>query len=83
MNNIYDFNEVKNEMKITRKDLRPNDILEYKNGEKCMLYEQYYWALLEFYDDDLNHVYNDDYSIAKVYRPEYEVIFERAKGKVK
>ena len=75
--NIYNYEVVKAMMKFPKKDLLPNDVLIYKNGEKGILYAQYYWTLLMFYDDDLNHVYNDDYTIIEVLRPHYERIYDR------
>ena len=81
--NIYNYEVMKAMMKGPKKDLLPNDVLIYKNGEKGVLYEQYYWMLLKLYDDNLNHIYNDDYSIIEVLRPRYERVFERDKGKVK
>ena len=34
---------------------------------------------MKFYDDDLNHIYNDDYTIVEVLRPHYERIYDREK----
>ena len=36
---------------------------------------------IEGYDDDLNCLENDEYSVEKIYRPEYQLVFEREKGK--
>lgn len=81
--NIYSYEVIKSMMKSPKKDLLPNDVLIYKNGEKAVLYEQYYWAIVKFYDDDLNHIYNDDYTIIEVLRPRYERIYDREKVKKK
>ena len=63
--NIYNYEMIKAMMKKPKQDLLPNDVLIYKNGEKAVLYAQYYWTILKFYDDDLNHIYNDilDFSL--------------------
>lgn len=81
--NLYSYEAVKSTMKSPKKDLIPNDLLIFKNGEKSVLYAQYYPMILKLYDDDLNHVYNDDYTIIEVLRPHYERIYEREKENVK
>ena len=81
--NIYNYEMIRAMMKSPKRDILPNDVLIYKNGEKAVLYEQYFWTLPKFYDDDLNHVYNDDYSIIEVLRPHYERIYDRDKIKEK
>ena len=77
--NLYSYEAVKSTMKSPKKDLLPNDLLIFKNGEKTVLYHQYYSMVLKLYDDDLNHVYNDDYTIVEVLRPHYERIYDRDK----
>lgn len=77
--NIYNYEMIRSIMKPPKRDILPNDVLIYKNGEKAVLYEQYFWTLLKFYDDDLNHIYNDDYTIIEVLRPHYERIYDRDK----
>lgn len=81
--NLYSYEAVKSTMKSPKKDLIPNDLLIFKNGEKSILYQQYYSMFLKLYDDDLNHVYNDDYTIIEVLRPHYERIYEKGKQKTK
>lgn len=81
--NIYNFEAIRVTMKSPKRDILPNDVLIYKNGEKAVLYEQYYWTLLKFYDDGLNHIYNDDYTIIEVLRPHYERIYEKDYKKIK
>lgn len=81
--NIYNYEAIRAMMKKPKQDLIPNDVLIYKNGEKSVLYEQYFWTLLKFYDDDLNHIYNDDYTIIEVLRPHYERIYQRSNQKTK
>ena len=81
--NIYNYEMIRSMMKSPKRDLLPNDVLIYKNGEKGILYAQYFWTLLRVYDDDLNHLYNDDYTIIEVLRPHYERIYDRDKVKEK
>ena len=77
--NIYNYEMMRSMIKSHKRDILPNDVLIYKNGEKAILYAQYYWTLLKFYDDNLNHIYNDDYTIIEVLRPHYERIYDRDK----
>ena len=79
--NIYNYETIRTMMKSPKRYLLPNDVLIYKNGEKSVLYEQYFWMILKFYDDDLNHKFNDDYTIIEVLRPHYERIYDREKSK--
>ena len=81
--NIYNYEMIRAMMKSPKRDILPNDVLIYKNGEKAVLYEQYFWMILKFYDDDLNHVYDDDYTIIEVLRPHYERIYEKDYKKIK
>ncbi|MBQ5695643.1 MAG: hypothetical protein IIV48_03205 [Clostridium sp.] len=81
--NIYNYEAIRVTMKSPKRDILPNDVLIYKNGEKAVLYEQYFWAIMKFYDDNLNHVYNDDYTIIEVLRPHYERIYEKEYKKTK
>ena len=81
--NIYNYEAIRVMMKSPKRDLLPNDVLIYKNGEKSVLYEQYFWMILKFYDDDLNHIYNDDYTIIDVLRPHSERIYEKDYKKTK
>ena len=81
--NMYSYEAIKATMKSPKKDLIPNDLLIFKNGEKSILYAQYYPMILRLYDDNLNHVYNDDYTIIEVLRPHYERIYDREKENVK
>ena len=81
--NIYNYEMIRSMMKPPKRDILPNDVLIYKNGEKAVLYEQYFWMILKFYDDDLNHVYDDDYTIIEVLRPHYERIYEKNYKKTK
>ena len=81
--NIYNYEMIRAMMKSPKRDILPNDVLIYKNGEKAVLYEQYYWTIVKFYDDDLNHIYNDDYTIVEVLRPHYESIYQKSNQKTK
>lgn len=62
---------------MTKKDIKPNDILIFKNGSRVTIDIETEWVLHEFYDDNLNCIRNDDFSIIKVLRPQYEEIYNR------
>ena len=77
--NIYNYEMIRSMMKSPKRDILPNDVLIYKNGEKAAYPEQYFWLIMKLYDDELNHIYNDDYTIIEVLRPHYERIYDRDK----
>lgn len=67
---------------MNKEDLKNNDILVLKNNHSLVLGANNMYVIREYYDDELNCI-NDDYSVDKVYRPEYKLVFERTKGKTK
>lgn len=85
MNNYYGYdpNTLKSHMGMTRKELEMGDILEFKNKNRVVLDEPHYWIILRCYDDALNHLTNDQYTINKVYRPQYNLVYDRGKVKIK
>lgn len=68
---------------MNKSELQENDLLVFKNNHKAFLTQDRYKIIQEYYDDDLNCLTNDNYTIIQVYRPEYQLVFERSKGKVK
>ena len=61
--------------------LQENDILVFKNGHRKEYTDRDRWMLENFYDDKLNCTTNDKFTIIKILRPHYEVIYERVKTK--
>lgn len=60
-------------------NLKENDVLVLRNGKRIHythLGNEGY-VLKHFYNENLECITNDDYSVVGVYRPQYEVIFER------
>ena len=70
---------------MNKSELQENDLLVFKNNHKAFLTQDRYKIIQEYYDDELNCLTNDNYTIIQVYRPEYKLMFEREKekGKVK
>ena len=66
-------------------DLKNNDILIFKNGNRSIYTSDREKIIQQYYDDNLNCITNDDYSIIRIYRPHYELIFGdyKIKRKVK
>lgn len=68
---------------MNKSDLKKDDILILKNNHTVVMDVTKFRIIYEKYDDELNCIENDDYSVDKVYRPEYQLVFERTKGKTK
>ena len=62
---------------MKKNELKDNDILVFKNNHSAVLSASNHYRIDKFYDDDLNCITDDNYSIAKVYRPVYQVVYER------
>ena len=62
---------------MNKSDIKPNDIVEFRNGHRATVDTQTLWVLNEYYDDDLVCSHNDNYTIDKVFRPRYEEIYDR------
>lgn len=62
---------------MKKNELKKDDILVFKNNHSAVLSASNQYRINNFYDDDLNCITDDNYSIAKVYRPVYQVVYER------
>ena len=62
-------------------ELQENDVLVFKNGHRKEYTDRDKWLMKNFYDDKLNCLTNDKFTIIKILRPHYEVIYERVKTK--
>lgn len=63
-------------------NLKINDILIFKNGSKAIYTIDKKKIIEQYYDSELNCLTNDNYTIIRIYRPHYELIFgEREKSK--
>lgn len=62
-------------------DLQVGDIVYFKNGKTGTLNE-FALAIIELhYADDLTCLVDDNFTIIKIVRPVYEIIYEREKIK--
>lgn len=64
-------------------DLKNNDVLIFKNGHKIIYTSDRKKIIQQYYDDNLNCLTNDDYTIIRVFRPSYELVFGTPKVKRK
>jgi len=64
-------------------ELQENDVLVFKSGTKREYTQRDAWMFEHFYNQDLTCKTNDRFTIAKILRPQYEVIFDRCKNKIK
>ena len=62
---------------MTKNELKIDDLVEFANGKKVMLGVNIQWVIRDFYTNDLKCKTNSDFDIVKVYRPTYEVVYER------
>lgn len=67
---------------MKKNELKKDDILVFKNNHSAVLCASNQYRIDKFYDDDLNCITDDNYSIAKVFRPEYQLVYERENVKV-
>ena len=64
---------------MNKQELKRDDILVFKNNHSAVLSASNQYRINNFYDDELNCITDDNYSIVKVYRPVYQVVYERDK----
>jgi len=64
-------------------ELQENDILVFKSGTKREYTQKDAWMFEYFYDKDLTCKTNDRFTVVKVLRPEYKIIYDRCKNKIK
>lgn len=64
-------------------DLKNNDILIFKNGNRAIYTSDRKTIIEQYYDEDLRCLNNDDYSIIRIYRPHYELVYGDSKIKRK
>lgn len=62
-------------------ELQENDVLVFKSGVKKEYTEREKWLFDNFYDKNLNCLTNDRFTVVKVLRPHYEVVYEVGKTK--
>lgn len=62
---------------MTKNELKIDDLVEFANGKKVMIGVNIQWVIRDFYTNDLKCKTNSDFDIVKVYRPTYEVVYDR------
>lgn len=70
-------------MGISKSDLQANDILVFKNGTHAFMDDRHFWIIAQYYDNELHCKTDSEYDVQKVYRPEYKMIYDRGKVKIK
>ena len=68
---------------MNKRDLKKDDILIFKNNNTAVYDSSKIYVIDENYDDELNCLVNDNYTIVKVYRPEYKLVFDKQNEKNK
>ena len=68
---------------MNKNDLKSNDIIVFANNHSAVFGENNRYMIEQHFDDELKCIDNPDYDIMKIYRPQYEVIYERGKTKKK
>lgn len=68
---------------MKKNELQTNDLLIFKNGHTAILDYTKLHIIEQFYDNELNCLSNDDYTIVKVYRPTYDLVFDNRDSKIK
>lgn len=68
---------------MNKNSLKKDDILIFKNNNTAVYDSSKIYVIEENYDDELNCLVNDNYTIVKVYRPEYRLIFDKENEKNK
>lgn len=62
-------------------ELQENDVLVFKSGTKREYTQKDAWMFEHFYNRDLTCKTNDKFTVVKVLRPHYEVVFEVSREK--
>lgn len=68
---------------MKKNELQTNDLLIFKNGHTAILDYTKLHIIENYYDNNLNCLTNDDYSIVKIYRPTYDLVFDKDENKLK
>lgn len=63
---------------MKKSDLMPEDIMVFANERRATFDEKIMWVISEYYNDNLECITNEDYDVVKIYRPHYELIYDKA-----
>ena len=64
---------------ITKEELKKDDILIFANNGTMVLGGNNMYVLDQYYDDQLQCIDKPEYSVEKIYRPQYIKIYQRKK----
>lgn len=81
--NIFDKDIIETTNRISKNDLRNNDIIKFKNKKSIVLSQINRYIINEFYNDNLEHINDPEYNVEEVLRPHYEKIYKKVKQKTK
>ena len=60
---------------MIKNELQEGDILIFKNGHKKEYTHRDEWMMDNFYDDNLNCLTNDTFTVVRVLRPHYTEVY--------
>ena len=63
---------------ITKEELKKDDILIFANNGTMVLGGQNMYVLERYYNDQLECTEKPEYSVEKIYRPQYKKIYQRS-----
>lgn len=77
--NIFDSDNIDTTNRISKNDLRNDDIIKFKNKKAIVLSQINRYIINEFYNDNLEHINDPEYNVEEVLRPHYEKIYKKVK----
>lgn len=76
--NIFDNDKIETTNRISKNDLRNNDIIKFKNKKSIVLSQINRYIINEFYNDNLEHINDPGYNVEEVERPQYVKVYQRS-----
>lgn len=75
--NIFDKDNIETTNRISKNDLRNDDIIKFKNKKAIVLSQINRYIINEFYNDNLEHINDPEYNVEEVERPQYVKVYQR------
>ena len=75
--NIFDSDNIETTNRISKNDLRNDDIIKFKNKKAIVLTQINRYIINEFYNDNLEHINDPEYNVEEVERPQYVKVYQR------
>lgn len=76
--NIFDSDNIETTNRISKNDLRNDDIIKFKNKKAIVLSQINRYIINEFYNDNLEHINDPGYDVEEVERPQYVKVYQRS-----